>query len=841
MSRSTNKPSHKSFPIRAHFLHVPPHVFCLSVICLPLEIPLTRPNHAEPTDRGARPIIGRPTMSRHWRQPRTWLVRARLSPGAVLSLAALFLLFFFGFGLPLAGPPFCLFLLSAARVVPTSSDQAVSATTTGPIWKSSDIAATSMSAPIESVPYAPRDKTVASDAASDIIRQAVDLVSEAYAECKTLRVASILKCPSVYAHDAITSIALNGEVLYAGAPVTGGAVDCDIVDRIARADPDLYPKTLRINCRAPPLGKFLPHEIYGEPWLANALHGDDVAHCALLIAAMVGKPEWKMFADTATNLRTGKACPRLTKLERVVADAKDIGESGVPLGVACDGVLLGDLLCALEATQATCDCGSDSEKEGADHSFKLVITADECGAGAVCLGPNAWRLGETTADKTVSPGGAVMTTRDVARALAAKRAHPSGADMMSAYDKNGTRIARLLTLDGLVEDVLDGASLDGCDEHRQALSLVLPFVYSLTGRRLRLIAGIVDANTIDAPAAPPNVEATVSLASLEETLRGQDVAWLRRHLGAHWDEARSGHTIMAKGDTFAADACGVWRDFYGRVVGWDAFARLAHAGRGSVAPAVSTPVSWHRMPDIKTHVAHRDPCYAVDMAYGLCRDALQGDACAIDWLRVLSATSPEWAMLDETVARVIGWIDAGCQAPSAEPQWSEPLIDWVLDVAPHQDLGARFDVVREAFDALTRGVLVAKGHECRTCAAFDGDAGAWHYDVCKCASISKDDPRARVACAWKTNSRILIDENTALPYYVDTYVGAAARCLTRTPLCTDGRHMLAVETFCPLLGGDARGVEALVRALYTCEPVRTKIIVPAQLALAERALPTLPT
>lgn len=111
MSRPTNKPSHKSFPICAHFLHVLPHVFCLSVICLPLEIPLTRPNHAEPTDRGARPIIGRPTMSRHWRQSHTRLVRARLSPGAALSSAALFLPFFsFGTSLAVGQASFLLFL-----------------------------------------------------------------------------------------------------------------------------------------------------------------------------------------------------------------------------------------------------------------------------------------------------------------------------------------------------------------------------------------------------------------------------------------------------------------------------------------------------------------------------------------------------------------------------------------------------------------------------------------------------------------------------------------------------------------------------------------------------------
>lgn len=693
----------------------------------------------------------------------------------------------------------------------------------------------------ESSPHAPRDKIVASGAASDILRQAVAIVTDVCPKRRTHNVMRILARPSIYVGgDSIMSIALNGEMLYTGAPVTAHTIDPDIIDRIARADPDLYPKTLRINGRTPPFDKFLSYEIDRESWLVSALHGNDAAHCALVISAMIGKPEWKMFADTATNLRTGKTCPRLAHLARIVADAQEV-DAGVPFGVACDGVLLGDLLCALESTRATCVVGDggSGERDDSSNSFKLVIAADECKAGAVCIGPDAWRLGEVTAGKTVVPGGAVMTTRDVARALARARTNRSGADMMSAYDENGKRIARLLTIDSLVEDVLKGASLDACDEHRQALDLVLPLVYSPTGQRLRSIAEIIDTNTTSAPMAPPGVEALAQLTSLEETLRGQDVAWLRRHLGTHWDEARSGHTIMAKGDTFAADACGVWRDFYGRVVGWDAFARLTHAGRKSVAPAVSTPVSWHRMPDIKTHVAHRDPCYAVAMAYGLCRDALQGDACAIDWLRVLSAASPEWAMLDETVARVIGWIGAGCQAPSAEPQWSEPLIDWVLDVAPHQDLGTRFDVVREAFDALTRGALVAKGHECMTCAAFDGDAGAWHYDVCKRASISKDDPRARVACAWKTNSRILIDENTALPYYVDTYVGAATRCLTRTPLCTDGRHILAVETFCPLLGGDARGVEALVRALYTCEPVRTKIIVPAQLALAERALPVL--
>lgn len=696
--------------------------------------------------------------------------------------------------------------------------------------KFDNIAMTSTSAPAKPIP----DHAVPlSSSASDIIRQAVALVTEAYAECRTRNVMGILARPSIYADDPITSIALNGEVLYTGAPIAGDAIDHDIVDRIARADRALYPKTLRINGHTPPFDKFSSHEIYGESWLASALRGNDAAHCALVIAAMVGRPEWKAFADTATNVRTGKTCPRLARLARVVADAREVG-GNVPLGVACDGILLCDLLCALEVVQAIGD-------DDSSNSFKLVITADECGAGAVCIGPNAWRLGETTADKTVAPcGDAVMTTRDVAQALARARANPSGADMMSAYDKNGTRIARLLTLDSLAEDVLKGASLDTCNEHRQALDLVLPLGYSTAGRRLRFIAQIMDANTTNTPPATlPGIEALAQLAGLEETLRDQDVARLRHHLGAHWDEAGSGHMILSEDGTFAADARGVWRDLYGRVVSWDAFARSTHAARKSVAPAVSAPLSWHRMPDVKAHMAHRGPCYAADMAYGLCREALRGDARATDWLRVLSVASPEWAMLSETVARVIAWVDAGCRSPSAEPQWSEPLIDWVLDVAPHEDAGARFDGVREAFDALTIGVLTTKGHKCMACAAFDDAAGRWHYGVCVCASVPKGDSQVRAACAWKTNDRILVNEDAALPYYVDTYIGAAARCLTRTPLRIDGRHILAVETFCPLLGGDAQGVEALVRALYTCEPVRTKVIEPAQLALAERALPTL--
>ncbi|AVK77408.1 hypothetical protein pmac_cds_720 [Pandoravirus macleodensis] len=693
-----------------------------------------------------------------------------------------------------------------------------------------------MSASPKPIPGVPRHQAATPVHASGLIRRAAVLVAEAYAECKLCYVMSILMSPSIYADDPITNIALDGEVLYEGAPIMAGALDYDIVDRIAQTDKSLYSKTLRINGRTPPLGKFLSHEIYAETWLATALQGNDAAHCALMISAMVGKPEWKVFADTATNLRTGKTCSRLAHLARIVADAKEVGDD-VPFGVACDGVILCDLLCALEATQAIRPSVDDnSEKKDTNNSFKLVVTADECKAGAVCIRPNAWRLGETTGNKTVVPDGAVMTTRNVALALARARANPSGADMMSAYDENGVRIARLLTVDSLVGDVLEGASLDACDEHRRALDLVLTLLCGPTARGLRLITKIIDANTADAPTTLPDAEALVSLASLEESLRDQDVVSLRRHLGAHWDEARSGYMILSESGTFSADARGVWRDLYGRVVCWDAFAHLAHARRKNVAPAVSTSLSWHRMPDVKSHVAHRDPRYAADLAYGLCHKALQGDTHAIDWLHALSATSLEWAMLKETVAGVIAWIDSGCQSTGTPELWAEPLIDWVLNVAPHEDINTHFDGVRETFDALTIGVLNAKGHKCMPCATVDAATGHWRYGVCTCASFPKDDAQLRTVCAWKTNDLILVNEDSASPYYVDTYIGAATRCLTHTPLHVDGRHILAVETFCPLLGNDAQGVEALVRALYTCTPIRTRVIEPAQLALAERAL-----
>nr|UDO47149.1 hypothetical protein [Pandoravirus massiliensis] len=694
-----------------------------------------------------------------------------------------------------------------------------------------------MSAPAEPVCDTPRHRTPASGAVSDTIRQAVALVTKAYAQSKVLDVVNIFEDPSIYAYDAITSVALNGEVLYEGAPIAGDAVGHEIIDRIARADPTLYPRTLRVNGRASSPNESGSYEIFVRSWLASALCGDDVAHCALAIAAMLGKPEWKIFVDTATNLRAGKTCPRLAQLARVIAAAQEVGRD-TSLDLACDGVILCDLLCALEATHDVCAGGDKGD--ASNNAFELVVTADECGAGAVCIGSNAWRLGKTTGDKTVAPHGAVMTTRDVAHALAGARADPTGDDMMSVYDKNGKRVARLPEVDSLVEHLIEGASLDACDEHRRALDLVLPLLYGPAGRRLRLVAQIADASITVAPTTPAGLDALAYLASLEETLRDQDVARLRRHIGAHWDEARSGNTILLEGVTFSADARGMWRDLYGRTVSWDTFVQTARARGKSVAPAVSAPLSWHRMADIEPRVAHRDPRYVTDMAYGLCREALQGDARATDWLRILSIASPEWAVLNETVAGVVAWVKAGCHTAEAEPQWSEPLIDWVLDVAPHEDLAARFEGVREAFDALTVGVITAKGHECMTCSAFDSAAGYCRFDTCKCASIYKEDPEARAACAWKNKHRILVDERSASPYYVDTYIGAVTRCLTRTPLRVDGRQILAVETFCPLLGDAAAGIEALVRALYTCGPVRTRAIEPAQLVLAERALSTPP-
>ncbi|AVK76371.1 hypothetical protein pneo_cds_764 [Pandoravirus neocaledonia] len=694
-----------------------------------------------------------------------------------------------------------------------------------------------MSAPAEPVCDALRHHPPASGTVSDTIRQAVALMTKAHAQSKVLDVVNILANPSIYANDAITSIALNGEVLYEGAPISSDTVAREIIDRIAQADPTLYSRTLCVNGRASSPNEFGSYEIFVRSWLASALCGDDVAHCALAIAAMVGKPEWKIFADTATNLRTGRTCPRLARLARVIAATQEVGQD-TPLDVACDGVILCDLLCALEATHDV--CASGDKGDAGNNSFGLVITADECGAGAVCIWSNAWRLGKTTGDKTVVPDGAVMTTRDVAHALADARANPTGDDMMSVYDKNGKEVARLPEVGSFVEDLIEGASLDACDEHRRALYLMLPLLYGPAARRLRLVAQIADANITVAPTTPVDFDALAYLASLEEALRDQDVAWLRRHIGAHWDEARSGNTILLEGITFAADARGVWRDLYGRTVSWDTFVQTARARGESVAPAVSEPLSWHRMADIESRVAHRDPRYVADMAYGLCCEALRGDTRATDWLRVLSIASPEWAMLNETVAGVVAWVDAECHTADAEPQWSEPLIDWVLDVAPHEDLGARFDGMREAFDTLTMGVITAKGHECMTCVAFDSAAGHWQFDICRCASIYKEDPQRRAACVWKNKHRILVNEKGASPYYVDTYIGAVTRCLTRTPLRVDGRHILAVETFCPLLGDNAHGVEALVRALYTCEPVRTRVIEPAQLVLAERALSTPP-
>nr|UDO47153.1 hypothetical protein [Pandoravirus massiliensis] len=705
-------------------------------------------------------------------------------------------------------------------------------------------AAVSATALPEPALFAVGHSTVGSDYVSQTIHRAAELVTQAYADCKTRYVKKFLACPFARAADGITDISLDDKVLYAGEPITAKDISHDIIDCIAQQDTALSQKLLRVNGRRILFNrKFggLCYETYGGPWLHSALRGDDAAHCALIIAATVGKPEWALFANTATNLRTGQTCPRIARLARILTDVReDDYDDETSLEVACDAAVLCDILCSLRTTATA---ASGNAVEIADDSPKLVIVADECGAGAVCIGPDAWRFGRARRDKTVVDTGAVMTTRGVAWALAKARACPSGADTMNVYDDRGSRIARLPSVGQLLHDEIDGAALDASPKHRRALDLARSLMRGLVERCTHMAAMVVDAHGSDAYVPLSNDSAVRSLDDLRHMLQCEDIARLRRCLGTLWDMPGVGCAILAQGATYTADDHGIWHDTRGRVVSWDEFARSTQTCYNSVAPTLSSPMSWYRMPDVKSRRAHRNPCHAPDLAYGLCRDALGGDARAANWLRVLSITSPKWATIHSTIGNVASWIAAGCPSTSSDDGgslWSEPLIDWVLDVPVHGDIGEHFDTAQEAFNAAAVDALVSKGHSCAPCATLDNPTDRYRYGICACASIRKGDTHKQAICSWKTNWRMLVDKRTEAPYYVDTYLGATARCLTRTPLQVDGRQILAVETFCPLLGDVAAGIEALVRALYTCEPVRTRVIAPMQLALAERTVPLSP-
>ncbi|AGO82337.2 hypothetical protein pdul_cds_328 [Pandoravirus dulcis] len=671
------------------------------------------------------------------------------------------------------------------------------------------------------------------EAVSAVIGEAVALVAQAYADCKTHYIAlGVMWRSSMYRDDPIASIAFNGECLYAGEPIAPEDAGANVIARIAQADDKLYRRTIYINGRLPPWDRYvrLPHENHGGEWLVRALRGDDVAHCALMIAAMVGCSEWKALASTATNLRTGRACPRLARLAALVADAR---ASGDPFDVACDAVFIGDTLNALGA-EAAADDGS------ARREISL-IPWDGAGIGAVSAGPGAWRLAKVNGAGTIETiDDDVMTARDAARAMAVARARPSDALTMT-ISIDGCRIGVLPLVGGFLCDAIEGAALDSREDHRRALDDALPLIgYGSMKRCLTTVAESADAATaFGTPTPLADNRAAASLAHLEEDLKRADLDRLRRHLGAHWERATPQHAVATMGHTFNVDARGTWRDDRGRAVSWDDFTRLMYArDRSAAAESVLvTATSMHRGTNVRAHMAHRDPCHAPDLAHGLCRHALAGDTRATACLMVLSIMSPQWTMLARTVANVVRWVDQGCP-PSPADRWADPLVDWILDVRPHEDAREHFDGAQKAFSAAAIADLVGKGHPVPPCTVVDAASGRALAAVCNCAPRPDNDANAPAewCCVWKLERRLLIEKGAASPYYVDTYRSAVVARLTCTPLATDGRQILAAEAFCPLLGERGRGVEALVRALYTVDSLRTKIMDPAQLALAERAL-----
>lgn len=647
-------------------------------------------------------------------------------------------------------------------------------------------------------------------------RAAIDLVAQAYLAYRVDWIASRLDCRLA---DGVGVITLNGQTVYVGS--------ADTLDRARTELPARLAATVDVDDPMMAQGGYLSEgvkrvtDFWKQPgpcardWLETSLcAGDNAAHLALEIAALVGNPRWEAYADTSTNVHTGVALPWTPCL---VAGAHNTRYD----------LFLQDwdtLVIRQVLDRASQSCQHDTAETR--RCRRPVVRHG--GLCAVEVAPGQWDLSRGPSAK--STGLPPVDADCMAQMLACARLVNQHHGDVSLH-VGGHMYACLQEASKHISISLAQTSLDRDAERTQAVLSAASLMGDPRQRNMRDMAYVVRkaismcdvSETSDARTVPDGSW----LAGLRQALHREDSPRLRLSMGAMWDAAEPSSAIDCANVSFVADAYGAWRDPFGVVASWDDLVRAAHVKRRLGRPHVVLMPGTHIVEVTMTRV---DPCVAPDFAYRLCCEALAGDPRVVDWMGVLALASPPWAMLDATVCRVLSWVKDGApvttSSPEGSPLWREPLVDWILDVAPGEDAGARFAVAEVEYK-----------NKLAFAATDAADQTIDH--ACGCDRLGEADRAAGCdgMCAQRRRTTVSGATGGTRPFHKKiAYRDAVTTLLTRTPMGIDGRQILAADAFCPFLGEAGRGVEALVRALYTCEPLRTKVLDPAQLALAERVL-----
>ncbi|AJF97187.1 hypothetical protein TW95_gp0453 [Pandoravirus inopinatum] len=649
-------------------------------------------------------------------------------------------------------------------------------------------------------------------------RAAIDLVAAAYLEHKIEWIASRLDCR---VDGGVATITLNGHTVHTGDADTLDRVRAELPTRLAATvdiDDPMFVQCVYLSEHAKRITDF-----WEQPgrravdWLGRSLCADDdVAHCALDIAALVGGPRWQAYVDTSANVRVGTTLPWTPCL---VAGARNTRRDLFLQD--WDMLVIRDILDRVRQSH-----GPDGTVYAQRRRQPVVRHGGLC---AVEVAPGQWDLSRGPSGK--STGMPPVDVDCMAQMLASARLvtyHHTGVSlhidghMWACVEEAGKHVNIALAQTSLDRNVA---------RTRAILSAAALTDDPRKGDFVDMASAVHDAVAIDQGSRHTVAPDSAWLAGLREALHHQESLRMRLWIGGVWDAAIPSVVIECVNESFVADAQGVWRDAFGVVASWDDLMRAAQVKRRLGSSSITLMPHYGR--DVNVRLTRDDPCAAPDFAHRLCCDALAGDLYAIDWLGVLALASPQWAMLDATVCGVLTWVRDGAltTAPPSgnSAPWCESLIDWILDMAAGDDASARFAADEDAFN---RSALCA----------ID-EAGRRVSDRCMCTGPGSDNIPACCdgMCIWRTHDHIAtLPKVSGGPgmkvLYKATYRGAVTRSLTRTALGIDGRQILAADAFCPLLGERGRGVEALVRALHTCEPLRKGIIEPAQLALADRVL-----
>jgi hypothetical protein len=653
------------------------------------------------------------------------------------------------------------------------------------------------------------------------IQEAADFVAHTRASHKANVLVDAIREPASKLGGTVKTIACNDDIVYDYS--NDGPIDSaldSIVDRVINvAHWHAGPCVLRID-RGDPLylpDDRWPHDNLGSLWLASSLRGNDVAHCAMHISAMAGDWQWRSFIETSINVRTDRSAA----LPEWFIEAATSTETREIDGCALDEAAIAQSLRVLEDDLRRTDVQGRPvptiRLTGAlgRHERDYVVAA---------IGPDRWRFTTKPPEDASGISRKSLSTREMSAALATARKGDRGSLSIIV---DGNRRGTIFGVGSALEALLAGKGIDLDPQCREAVSRAMHFVGCPVAQCLReILCAVNHAISEQAGKGMPALDRVSStrMVDLEDVLRTNDKKLLYESIGQHWDEARPmGSSIGCYHGCFAVDAHGVWRDNQSRAISWDDFFDTVYLRGVKVAAKTCSQWSMHSGPEVRARRTHRDPRHAPDLAYGLCRDALAGDPRAADWLYTLAALSPTWATLTHTIDAVLTWHADGCLPdPETSARWTEPLVDWVLDLSPSDDIRQHFDAIQDDFNDVAIAKIAARGHEAPFCQKRDVD-GSWALGPCACVvppaeSVSCD------PCLWKTmRYRRVFYHDCGHYYYINTCLGVTTTYLTRTPLGVDGRQILAADAICPLLGKRGRGIEALVRALYTFAPLRQVI------------------